>query len=191
MELDADAVGYRELSGAVVPRPIAWVSTESTDGTPNLAPYSFFTVAAVDPPTLAFSPNKSRGRKDTPRNAVETGEFVVNIVTADLAAAMNETSATIHADEDEFAHAGVTPEAAVAVAAPRVAESPVNFECELRDVVDLGGSDLVLGEVVHAHVDDDVATDGKLDTGKLDVVGRLAGSQYCYTRDCFDLERPD
>ncbi|GAD53739.1 nitrilotriacetate monooxygenase component B [Halarchaeum acidiphilum MH1-52-1] len=191
MEFSTDDVDYRTLAGAVVPRPVAWVSTRSTDGTPNLAPYSFFTVVAVDPPTLAFSPNKADGRKDTARNVIETDEFVVNVVTADLAAAMNETSATLHADEDEFAHAGVTPEDGVAVDAPRVAESPVRFECERHETVEVGTNDLVLGRVVHAGVDEDVLTDGKLDVTKVDALARLSGSQYAYTRDRFEMERPE
>ncbi|ESP86941.1 flavin reductase family protein [Candidatus Halobonum tyrrellensis] len=193
MELDPESVDslYRTLAGAVVPRPIAWVSTASAAGEPNLAPYSFFSVAAVDPPTLSFSPSKVGGRKDTARNVAATDEFVVNVVTADLAEAMNATSATLPAGESEFDRAGVTPRASTAVDAPRVAESPVSFECRREETVDLGGSDLVLGRVVHVGVDDAVTTDGEMDVGKLDAVGRLSGSQYCYTRDRFGMERPD
>lgn len=193
MELDPESVDslYRTLAGAVVPRPIAWVSTVDEGGATNLAPYSFFSVAAVQPPTLSFSPSKVHGRKDTVRNVEERGEFVVNVVTADLAAAMNTTSATLAPDESEFDRAGVTPAASRVVDAPRVAESPVSFECVREEVLDLGGSDLVLGRVVHVGVDDAVTTDGELDVGKLDAVGRLSGSDYCYTRDRFEMERPE
>ncbi|WP_435332793.1 flavin reductase family protein [Haloarchaeobius sp. TZWWS8] len=194
MELDPTEIDgslYRTLSGAVVPRPIAWVSTTSTDGVDNLAPYSFFTVAAIDPPVLAFSPvDAPDGLKDTPRNVRDTGELVVNVVTGTTVEAMNETSATLPREESEFDHAGVTRAASTRVEPPRVDESPVAFECELYEMHDVGSSTLVLAEVVHVHVDDEVVTDGKLDVEKLDAVGRLAGSLYASTEDRFSLERP-
>ncbi|MFC3478516.1 flavin reductase family protein [Halobacterium litoreum] len=190
MELDPAETGmYRTLSGAMVPRPIAWVSSVSEDGHDNLAPFSFSTVAAIDPPTLLFAPTDLE--KDTPRNVRETGEFVVNVVTEDVVEAMNETSATCPPDVSEFDHAGVERADSRKIDAPRVAESPVNFECRLADTVEVGSSVLVLGEVVWVHADDDVTTDGKLDTNKLDAVGRMAGSEYAYTRERFSLERPD
>lgn len=178
---------YRLLSGAVVPRPIAWVS--STDGeTDNLAPYSFFNVVAVDPPVVMFAP---ASMKDTPRNVLETGEFVVNVVTADLANAMNATSATLPATESEFDHAPVERAPSVEVAAPRVASSPIAFECRLYDHQEIGRSWMILGEVVYVHLDDSLTTDGKLDVRKFDALGRLAGSLYTETSERFALERPD
>ncbi|WP_255149546.1 flavin reductase family protein [Halorarius halobius] len=193
MEIDpSEQAGslYRTLSGAVVPRPIGWISTRSAEGEDNLAPYSFFNVASVDPPVLLFAPvDADDGLKDTPRNVVDTEAFAHNVVTADLVGSMNET-ATSHA-VDEFERAGVTKAECTSVDAPYVAEAKVAFECELYEFVDIGVSSLVLGEVTHVHVDDEVTTDGKLDTTKLDAVGRLAGSEYAYTRDRFALERPD
>lgn len=194
MELDpAEAdVGtlYRTLSGAVVPRPIGWISTAGPAGD-NLAPYSFFNVVCIAPPTVTFAPvDAADGLKDTPRNVRETGEFVVNIVTAEVAEAMNETSATLPPGESEFDHAGLARAESHRVSPPRVAEAAVAFECELSEFLDLGGSSLVLGEVVYVHLDDSVTTDGKMDTAKLDAVGRLAGSGYTYTRDRFRMERP-
>lgn len=188
---EADAATlYRTLSGAVVPRPIGWISTRAPDGTDNLAPYSFFNVACVDPPTLSFSAGYDADGepKDSARNARETGAFVVNVVTADLAEAMNATSTT--ADVDEFAVAGVSKADSERVAPPRVAEARVAFECRLVDRVPIGSNELLLGRVLVAHVADEVTTDGRLDTGKLDAVGRLAGSTYAYTRDRFSMERP-
>ena len=196
MELDPDEVSsmYRTLAGAVVPRPIAWVSTTGPEGSDNLAPYSFFNVVAVDPPTVMFSPvdddESPEGLKDTPRNVRRTEEFVVNVVTMPVAEAMNETAATLPAGESEFDRAGVTRADSKVVAPPRVAESPVAFECSLRELVDLGGSTMVLGEVEWTHLDDDVTTDGKLDVEKLDAVGRLSGSLYATTEDRFSMERP-
>ncbi|SFR42224.1 flavin reductase family protein [Halogeometricum limi] len=193
MDGPPDAFGspYRLLSGAVVPRPIAWVSTRAPNGTRNLAPYSFSNVASVDPPTLLFSSvGTGDDLKDSARNAIETEEFVFNVVTEDVVEAMNETSATLDPSEDEFEHAGVTPADCVVVDAPRVAEAAVSFECRLAESIEVGTSTLVLGEVVHAHVDDSVLTDGKMDTQKLDAVGRMAGNEYTRTTDRFSLERP-
>ncbi|SEK69101.1 flavin reductase family protein [Haloferax larsenii] len=181
---------YRLLSGAVIPRPIAWVSTRD-DGADNLAPYSFFTVASIDPPIVVFAPvGRGDDLKDTPRNAIEHGEFVVNVVTRDLVDQMNQTAATVSAGVDEFDHAGVEKAESTVVDAPRVADAHVAFECTLHDTVEMGSSTLVFGEVVHVHVADGVLTDGKLDTTKLEAVGRLAGSQYVHTTDRFELTRP-
>lgn len=197
MDVDPDEVPslYRTLAGAVVPRPIAWVSTTNEEGTDNLAPYSFFNVVAYDPPVVMFAPvddsSEPDGFKDTPRNVEATEEFVVNVVTEALAEAMNATSATLPAGESEFDHAGLERGESKTVAPPRVAASPVNFECSLREMVDVGSSTLVLGEVEWVHVDDDVTTDGKIDVTKLDAVGRLSGSLYATTRDRFALERPE
>ncbi|MFC7046625.1 flavin reductase family protein [Halobacteriaceae archaeon GCM10025711] len=196
MEVDVAALdagrAYRLLAGSVVPRPIAWVSTRSEDGVDNLAPFSFFNVVSVSPPLVMFAP-VDRGPdtlKDTAANVRDTEEFVVNVVTMDLAEAMNATSATVPTDESEFDHAGVERAPASRVAPPRVAAADVAFECRLHDFVDVGASSMVLGEVVHAHVADDVATDGKVDVTKLDAVGRLSGNHYATTRDRFSMERP-
>ena len=191
MEIDArDGRSlYRTLAGAVVPRPIGWIATRGPDGD-NLAPYSFFNVATPQPPTLAFSAGDGRdGLKDSARNAVESGAFTHNVVTGDLTDAMNETATG--EDVDEFDRAGLEKAESAVVDAPRVAASPVSFECSVVETVDYGASTLVLGRVQYVHVGDRVTTDGKLDTGKLDALGRLAGSAYTHTCDRFELERPD
>ncbi|MGM0605587.1 MAG: flavin reductase family protein [Halobacteriota archaeon] len=192
MDGPPDAFGspYRLLSTAVTPRPIGWISTRGPNGVDNLAPYSFFNVIGVDPPMVMFAPVGSHNLKDTPRNVRDTGEFVVNVVTADLVEAMNETSATLPAGESEFDHADIDRGETVVVSAPRVNDAAVAFECELYEWIDIGGSVLILGEVVHAHVDDSILTDGKPDIGKLDTVGRLAGSWYASTDERFAIERP-
>jgi len=193
VEVGPDDLGsaYRLLSTAVTPRPIAWVSTRTPDGVDNLAPFSFFTVASISPPVLAFYPvGTGEGLKDTARNVRDTEQCVVNVVTRDLAAAMNETAATLAPDESEFDRAAVTRAESTRVAPPRVAEARVAFECDLYDLREIGSSTQVLAEVVYAHVDDDVTTEGKIDIDKLDTVGRLAGSLYASTDDRFSLERP-
>lgn len=194
---------YRILISAVAPRPIAWVSTLSREGVANLAPFSFFNVVCGTPPMLGFSPGV-RARevrealgsplKDTLRNIRETGEFVVAVVTHDLVERMNLTAQDCDASIDEFHLAGVTPRAAQLVKPAQVGESPVNFECQVRHILDLGsensGSSLVIGEVVAATLADSLLVDGRIDGSLLDLVGRMGGNQYARTTDRFDLTRP-
>jgi len=182
---------YRLLSTAITPRPIGWISTTSPAGVDNLAPYSFCNVVAVDPPVVMFAPvTREDGLKNTPRNVETTEEFVLNTVTRDLADAMNATSATLPPDESEFDHVGIERAESVVVDPPRVAAAKVAFECELYEWLEIGASTAILGEVVHAHVDDEILTDCKADITKLETVGRLAGSHYATTDDRFSLERP-
>ncbi|MFD1641321.1 flavin reductase family protein [Halohasta litorea] len=187
---DAFGSAYRLLSTAVTPRPIGWISSRSKAGVDNLAPYSFFNVVAIDPPVVMFAPVGSSELKDTPRNVHETEEFVVNVVTGDLVDRMNATSATLEPGESEFDHVGIERAASVAVDPPRVAAAKAAFECERYDWIEVGGSVLILGEVVHAHVDEDVLTDGKIDIENIDTVGRLSGSQYASTAERFSIDRP-
>jgi flavin reductase (DIM6/NTAB) family NADH-FMN oxidoreductase RutF len=186
---------YRILAGAVVPRPIAWVSSLAPDGTENLAPYSFFNVVSVSPPVVMFAPSdraeRPEGLSDSARNARSTGEFVVNVVTEPLAEAMNETSATLPPGESEFDHANLERAASEKVAPPRVAAAEVAFECELYEFIEVGSNAMVLGEVVSVYLDDGVTTDGKLDVRNIDAVGRLAGSYYCRTDGRFRMEWPE
>jgi flavin reductase (DIM6/NTAB) family NADH-FMN oxidoreductase RutF len=197
MEVDpTDGSLYRTLSSLVTPRPIGWVSTTDPDGVDNLAPFSFFNVACVSPPTLQFAPGKRRGRPegltDSQRNAEATGEFVVNVVTREFVDAMNETSATLAPGESEFDHAGLERVASTKVTPPRVEGVVAAFECEHRETIDLGSNALVLGEVVHVHVDDRVVNGaGKVDVAEVDTVGRLAGSWYDRVESRFRMERPD
>ena len=187
---------YRVLTGVVVPRPIAFVSTISTDGILNLAPFSFFNAVASNPPTIVFSSSRHTDdkRKDTLSNIEQTGEFVVNVVVDDIAEAMNRTSAEFPADVSEFELAGLTPAASDLVKAPRVAESPVNMECKLQQVIPLGQGDhehgLVIGEVVLMHVRDDILNGHRVNHHILKPTGRLAGNMYCHTSEVFEMVRP-
>ena len=186
----------RVLTGVVVPRPIAFVSTVSTDGIVNLAPYSFFNAVAYDPPTIVFSSSRRAPtkEKDTLANIEATGEFVVNIVVDDIAEAMNKTAAEYPADVSEFEIAGLTPAPSDRVKAPRVAESPVNMECRLVQVVPIGSGDhahgLVIGEIIWMHVRDDIIDGHRINHQVLKPTGRLAGNMYCHTDDTYEMVRP-
>lgn len=185
---------YKLLSGLIVPRPIGWIGTVSSDGTYNLAPFSFFNLISTNPPIVIFSGGR---RGDLPKDSVafaeESGEFTVNIVSEEVADAMNITSTSFESSVDEFAEAGLTPVPGQVVAAPMVAESPANLECRVVNALDLGGpngSRLVFGEVVAVHVREDVLTEGRIDNDALRAVGRMAGNTYIHTRDRFELGRP-
>lgn len=185
------------FNSIIAPRPIGWVSTRSATGVFNLAPYSFFNGFNYNPPILGFS---STTLKDSVRNARETGEFVWNLATMDLADQMNATSASVSPDTDEFALSGLTPTASRLVAAPRVAESAVNFECKVTDIIPLRTHTgavtpalLVLGEVVAVHIRASLLKDGIFDTFGAGIIQRAGGpSAYATIRpeNRFDLRRP-
>ncbi len=188
---------YKLLIGAIVPRPIAFVSSMDAAGVFNLAPFSFFTAISANPPVICFSPMVRAGggaRKDTLRNIEATREFVVNIVSEDFAARMNVCSGEFPPEVDEFAVSGLTPVASELVKPPRVGESRVTMECRLMQIVNvsakpLGGS-LVIGEVLRFHVADEVVRDFRIDPDLLRPVGRMGGPGYTRVTDRFDLVRP-
>jgi flavin reductase (DIM6/NTAB) family NADH-FMN oxidoreductase RutF len=207
MNVSASDLSHSELYGilisAVVPRPIAWVSTVSAAGQINLAPFSFFNAVCTDPPLLAFapglrSPKRSKAdqgvAKDTLRNVRETREFVVNVVTYELREAMNLSSGDYDASVNEFELARLTAEPSKMVRPPRVAESPVSFECKLHQILDFSpaptSGSLVIGEIVSIHVDNAHMKDGKLDRNSLDLIGRMGGMQYTRTTQRFEMVRP-
>jgi flavin reductase (DIM6/NTAB) family NADH-FMN oxidoreductase RutF len=187
---------YKILTGCVLPRPIAWVSSDDSQGHLNLAPFSFFTVASINPPVLCFSAliDDVRGEKDTLVNIRQTGEFVVNIVSQDLAPKMNQTSASYPFDVNEFEQARLTAQPSHTVASPGVAEAKVRFECRLRQVISLGSDslagNLVLGDIVHIHLSPEIYEDGRVDANALDAIGRLGGDSYATTRQQFRIARP-
>jgi flavin reductase (DIM6/NTAB) family NADH-FMN oxidoreductase RutF len=206
---------YGLLLNSVAPRPIAWVSTLSASGRPNLAPFSFFNCVCVEPPLLAFGPGlrppkhsasasedlhgETRGEvrgedKDTLRNIRETKEFVVNVVTYELAEAMNLTSGEYDASVNEFELAQIDSAPSQIVKVPRVAASPVSFECRLYQILDFSpspqSSSLVIGQIVSIHVNDAHMKEGKLDRNSLDLIGRMGGIQYTRTTQRFEMVRP-
>lgn len=179
---------YFLLNSLVVPRPIAWVSTRAADGTRNLAPHSYFTVVASDPPSLAFT---SIGDKDTVRNVRDTGDFVVHVADHALVERMNLTSADAPPHVSEFELAGLTAVAAEHVHSSIVAEAPVAIECRLDRIVEVGNGRLVIGQVATFHVAERLFDErDRVDPAKLDAVARMGGSTYATTRDRFELRRP-
>jgi flavin reductase (DIM6/NTAB) family NADH-FMN oxidoreductase RutF len=193
---------YKLMTGIIVPRPIALVSTVDRDGVPNLAPFSFFCGVGSVPPTLLFCPalRASGGadhapRKDTLHNVEETGEFVVNVVSEAIAGAANTTAAEVPPDVDEFQLSGLTPIPSTVVRPPRVAESPAQMECKLLQVIYTshkpGGGVIVLGEIVRIHVREDLVDNFRVDPAGLDAVGRMAGNTWVRTRDRLELIRPE
>ncbi len=178
---------YKVLIGSIVPRPIAFVSTVSVEGVRNVAPFSFFTVASADPPVVCFTPT---GQKDTLVNIRATKQFVVNIVSEDFAEKMNTASGSYAPDVDEFVVSGLTAIESSVVVPPRVAESRVQMECELFQILEIGSGALVLGEIVLLHVDDQIIDHFRIDPDQLRAIGRMGGNTYARTTDRFDLARP-
>jgi flavin reductase (DIM6/NTAB) family NADH-FMN oxidoreductase RutF len=197
MEISPDDLSinlrYKLLTGAIVPRPIAVVSTISEDGIPNVAPFSYFSIASHEPMALSVcitgtKPDKSA--KDTLVNIKATGQFVIGVATERFAAEMVRSSAPLAQGDSEFVLAGLTPSASNRVAAPRVGESPVSFECELMQIIPVGTANLVLGKVLHIFVEDGLLDSRfRMDFDKLSAIGRLAGTSYSRIRD--RLQFPD
>ncbi len=202
MQLDFSALSpleaYRWLGSTVIPRPIAWVSTCSPAGISNLAPFSFFQVISDEPPTLMVNVGlRGNGEpKDTARNVMDTGELVIQLVSAGQAEAMNASAASLGQGISEFECCGIAGEASSQVRPPRVSGAAVAFECRAAQVMpyppEQPNCHLIFAQVLLAHIDDRVLDErGRIDPGRLDLVGRLGGSSYSYTRERFDMRRPD
>ena len=179
----------------VSPRPIGWISTIGTDGVVNLAPYSFFNAVAADPHYVMFA---SGGRKDSQRNAEETGEFVCSLATYALRNEMNKTGASAAPHVDEMELAGLTPAASQLVKPPRVKDSPVAFECRYHQTVNLPGRNgemghyaMVIGKVVGIYIDDNAIHDGIVDMTALKPLARLGYHDYTVVESVFSMGRPE
>lgn len=187
---------YKLLIGCITPRPIAFVSSVSSDGVNNLAPYSFFTGVSANPPVIGFSPmiNREQRVRDSRLNIEATGEFVVNVVSESIVEAMNETAVDVAPEVDEFELAGLTAVPADSVRAPLVAEAMISMECELFKIVEISpeplGGAFVMGSVKRFHINDSIVDDYRIDPSLLKTVGRMGGNSYTRTQDRFDLERP-
>ena len=186
------------FNAIVAPRPIGWISSRGAGGNVNLAPYSFFNAFCYKPPIVGFS---STSRKDSVQNIEETGEFVWNLATMNLAKQLNATAAHVARNVSEFEIAGLTPEPCRLVNVPRVAESPVSFECKLCEVIQLKGADgtraeawLTLGEVVAIHIDKTMIKDGVYQTALAQPIVRAGrkGDYFVIREDAiFEMTRPD
>ena len=186
---------YDPVKALVAPRPIGWISTLSCDGVANLAPYSFFNLVASGPSIVAFS---SAGRKDSQTNAEQTGEFVCNIASFDQREAVNSSAATLPPEIDEFALTGLGTLPSQLIKPPRVKGAPAHLECVYLQTVPLfskdgvrNGFDLVLGEVVGVHIDDQFIKEGLVDTAAMRLIARLGYLDYSVTDEVFTLKRPD
>lgn len=190
---NAHGLKHDPFKALVAPRPIGWISTLGKDGVVNLAPYSFFNAISDNPHYVMFS---SLNRKDSQRNAEETGEFVCSLATWDLREQMNKTSASVGPEVDEMALTGLTPAPSQLVKPPRVAESPVAFECKYYKSMELppdtgrGIYTMVVGRVVGIYIDDKAINDGMVDTGKLKPIARLGYMDYSVVDNTFTLQRP-
>lgn len=187
------ADGYKLTTGLVVPRPIGWIGTISAAGVPNLAPYSFFNAVSGIPPTFVFSPGRST-RRDTLDNVRAVGEFTINVVSAEVVAAMNASSATFDPEVDEFDECGLTTVPSTSIRPPMVGECKANIECVVTRIVEIGhpdhGNGLVIGEAVEFHVADEILDGTRVDQLALRPVGRHAGNTYSNATDLFDVIRP-
>jgi flavin reductase (DIM6/NTAB) family NADH-FMN oxidoreductase RutF len=191
---------YKLMTGIIVPRPVALVSTVDANGVANLAPFSFFSGVGSAPPTVLFCPTLRSGagtlheRKDTLRNVEETAEFVINVVSEAISEAANVTAAEVAPEVDEFQLAGLTPLPSELVRPPRVAESPAHMECKLLQVIYTGRAAasgvIVLGEIIRFHVRNDLVSDFRVDPAGLDAVGRMAGNTWVRTHERIELIRP-
>ena len=202
MEIKTDNLewkdAYKLLQGSVLPRPIAFVSSQDENGNANLAPFSFFTVISANPMMVCFSPMR-RGtdgaKKDTLKNIESTKEFVINIVSEEFVQQMNDCATEFASDVDEFEASGLNKIDSVAVKPSRVKESKVHLECVLDQVLHFGGEEagsgsLVIGKVVHVHVADELYDSGRINSEKLNPVGRLAGATYTLPlAKTFELQR--
>jgi len=194
---DGHGLPHNPFNAIVTPRPIGWISTQGADGRFNLAPYSFFNAVAYVPPQVMFASTGEKpdadGTKDSVANIRDTGVFCVNVVGEAMLTAMNESSATIPRDADEFQRAGLTPVACDTVACPRVADAPAALECRLTQMVTLPGvaNIVVFGEVTGVHIRDDILKDGRIDPAAYVPIARLGYMDYTAVREMFTLSRPE
>lgn len=188
---------YKLLTGSIIPRPIAFVTTLSSEGVLNAAPFSYFNVVTANPPMVSISVGRKQGvMKDTSRNAVAAGAFVVHIADESYIEQINVTAANLPPDESEVDIAGLTRVDSVKIAVPGVAEASIRMECVLEQAIPLGGTkdapaaDLLIGKVVYFHLDEAVYQNGYVNAEALKPVSRLAGSLYAKLGGMFSIDRP-
>ena len=182
---------YRLMISCIAPRPIAFVTTLSREGITNLAPFSFFNGVTSEPPviSIAVATKRDGSKKDTWRNIEETGEFVVNVVVPELMDAVIVGARELPHNVSELDLSKEPTLSSLKVKPPRLANSPVQLECTLLKIVEVGETGLILGRVVMVHAKDEVLTDGRVDPARLTFVGRLGGDSYCRVSDLFERRR--
>ncbi|WP_336787529.1 flavin reductase family protein [Paenibacillus sp. MMO-177] len=202
IRIDAENLSEREnyklLTGTVVPRPIALVTTLSEEGVLNAAPFSYFNIVTADPPLISVSVQRKKGiPKDTSRHAIARGEFAVHIADESYVEKLNVTAASLPPEESEVALAGLTPVPGERISVPGIAEAKVRLECVLEQAIPLGGTaeapaaDLLIGRVVRYHLDDTIADErNHIDAAALRPISRLAGASYAKLGELFEVERP-
>lgn len=187
---------YKFLIGSIIPRPIAFVTSLSEEGVLNGAPFSYFNIVSSNPPMISLSVQRKNGTmKDTAKNILDTKEFVVHIVDEQNVEKINETAASLPPDQSEVEQANLKPVESVKVSVPGVKEAKIRMECTLEHAIQLGGTDspgcdLLIGKVVHFHIDDDIYENGRIDPNGIAAVSRLAGQNYAKIGDIFAIERP-
>jgi flavin reductase (DIM6/NTAB) family NADH-FMN oxidoreductase RutF len=188
---------YKLLIGSILPRPIAFVTTLSKEGVLNAAPFSYFNIVTANPPMVSISVGRVQGNpKDTSRNAMEAGEFVVHISDESYINEINQTAASLPPDESEVSLTGLTPIQSERIKVPGVAEANIRMECVLERAIQLGGTDampacdLLIGRVVQFHITEALYDQGHIDAQELKPISRLAGNDYAKLGEIFTLERP-
>lgn len=197
-ETQTERENYKLLIGSIIPRPIALITTLSREGVLNAAPFSYFNIVTADPPMISVSIQRKNGAyKDTARNMIQSGEFVVHIADEDYLEAMNKTAASLPPDASEADFANLKQVKSEKIRVPGIAEAKIRMECVLEHAVTLGGAasslacDLMIGKVVCFHIADELYEDGRIDAGKLRPISRLAGSDYAALGEIFAMQRPD
>lgn len=188
---------YKLLTGSIIPRPVAFVTTVTNDGVLNGAPFSYFNIVAANPPLISVSVQRKNGEpKDTARNAMEKEEFVVHISDESYAEAINETAANLPPNESEIELAKLTPIDSDVISVPGVKEASIRMECVLESAIQLGGTenspacDLLIGRIVRFHIAEHLYENGRIDAEQLKPISRLAGHNYAKLGEQFELVRP-
>jgi flavin reductase (DIM6/NTAB) family NADH-FMN oxidoreductase RutF len=194
--VNTERENYKLLTGSIIPRPIAFVTSLAEDGTLNGAPFSYFNIVSANPPMISVSVQRSGGnQKDTARNISSLKEFVVHIVDHDNVEKINITAANLQPDQSEIELAQLTPIKSSRIAVPGIKEAKVRMECVLERVIELGendspGCDLIIGKIVQFHIEENIYEKGRINPDGLGAVSRLAGNDYARVGELFTIERP-
>lgn len=191
--VNTERENYKLLTGSIIPRPIAFVTTLSDQGVLNGAPFSYFNIVSANPPMVSLAIQRNgQSLKDTARNIHNTKEFVVHIVDEQNVTKVNETAASLPPNQSEIDHVNLTPVSSIKVSVPGVEEAKVRMECKLEHSIELGegSTDFIIGRIVQFHIDETIYEQGKIDPTGLAAVSRLAGNDYATIGEIFSIKRP-